>query len=300
MWNKNRKSFTLLKRLGPLGAALLSLAAQGQTQEPKTPYPRMAAAAEYLMADQNAEIAMARSAAPAGISRDATVLVLTQRGYETAVKGKNEFVCAVERSWMSPFDFPEFWNPKMRGPVCFNPQAARSVLPFTYKRTEMVLAGLSKAQMIARLKQAIERKEVPAPGQGDTITVMGKGNKRRMVPVLRQVLELVADYVALCPGTLPPDGPLFIGAKGGPLSPRIVQLTMERLRGLLGLAETATPHALRHSFATHLLARGGDLRSIQELLGHASLSTTQVYTAVDSERLLEVYRSAHPRAQKAS
>jgi integrase/recombinase XerC len=138
------------------------------------------------------------------------------------------------------------------------------------------------------------------PGQGDAITVTGKGNKRRMVPVLGQVLELVADYVALCPNALPADGPLFIGAKGGPLSPRIVQLTMERLRGLLGLAETATPHALRHSFATHLLARGGDLRSIQELLGHASLSTTQVYTAVDQERLLEVYRSAHPRAQKAS
>jgi integrase/recombinase XerC len=131
-------------------------------------------------------------------------------------------------------------------------------------------------------------------------TVTGKGNKRRMVPVLGQVLELIADYVALCPAALPPDGPLFIGAKGGPLSPRIVQLTMERLRGVLGLAETATPHALRHSFATHLLARGGDLRSIQELLGHASLSTTQVYTAVDSERLLEVYRNAHPRAQKAS
>ena len=128
----------------------------------------------------------------------------------------------------------------------------------------------------------------------------GKGNKRRMVPVLAQVLALVADYVALCPSALPPDGPLFIGAKGGPLSPRIVQLTMERLRGQLGLADTATPHALRHSFATHLLARGGDLRAIQELLGHASLSTTQVYTAVDGERLLEVYRSTHPRAQKAS
>jgi len=145
---------------------------------------------------------------------------------------------------------------------------------------------------------SLKRKEVPAPGQGDAITVTGKGNKRRMVPVLGQVLALVADYVALCPTALPADGPLFIGAKGGPLSPRIVQLTMERLRGLLGLAETATPHALRHSFATHLLARGGDLRSIQELLGHASLSTTQVYTAVDSERLLEVYRNTHPRAKE--
>jgi len=130
----------------------------------------------------------------------------------------------------------------------------------------------------------------------DALTVIGKGNKTRMVPVLPQVARLVADYVALCPHDQPPDGPLFIGSRGGPLSPRVVQLTMARLRGALGLPDSATPHALRHSFATHLLARGGDLRAIQELLGHASLSTTQIYTAVDAERLLDVYKSAHPRA----
>ena len=131
---------------------------------------------------------------------------------------------------------------------------------------------------------------------GDAIIVSGKGNKTRMVPVLPQVAKLVAGYIALCPFDLPEDGALFVGARGGPLSPRIVQLAMATLRGALGLSDTATPHALRHSFATHLLARGGDLRAIQELLGHASLSTTQIYTAVDSERLLEVYASAHPRA----
>jgi integrase/recombinase XerC len=133
-------------------------------------------------------------------------------------------------------------------------------------------------------------------GAGDVLTVMGKGRKQRMVPLLPQVQQLIAAYVALCPFDLPDDGPLFVGAKGGPLSARIIQLAMARLRGALGLPETATPHALRHSFATHLLARGGDLRSIQELLGHASLATTQIYTEVDAERLIEAYRSAHPRA----
>jgi integrase/recombinase XerC len=146
-----------------------------------------------------------------------------------------------------------------------------------------------------RVSEALSLKRKDVDGQRDAITVTGKGNKTRMVPLLPQVHRLIADYVALCP-SLPADGPLFIGARGGPLSPRIVQLAMERLRGVLGLPDTATPHTLRHSFATHLLARGGDLRAIQELLGHASLSTTQVYTAVDTERLLEVYASAHPRA----
>jgi integrase/recombinase XerC len=149
-----------------------------------------------------------------------------------------------------------------------------------------------------RLSEALglARGGVPAPGQGDAITVTGKGRKQRMVPLLPQVAQSIADYVALCPHELPAEGPLFVGARGGPLSPRVIQLAMERLRGALGLPDTATPHALRHSFATHLLGRGGDLRAIQELLGHASLSTTQIYTAVDTDRLLEVYRSTHPRA----
>ena len=128
------------------------------------------------------------------------------------------------------------------------------------------------------------------------LTILGKGGRMRVVPVLSQVLERMHEYVAQCPYVVKPDEPIFRGARGGPLSPRIIQATMARLRGALGLPASATPHALRHAFATHLLARGGDLRAIQELLGHASLSTTQVYTAVDTHRLLEAYRNAHPRA----
>ena len=168
--------------------------------------------------------------------------------------------------------------------------------PWVLARDAAVLALLYGSGLRISEALGLKRKEAPAPGKGDVITVIGKGNKQRMVPVLPQVLTAIADYVKLYPYDLPGDGPLFVGTRGGPLSPRIIQLAMARLRGALGLAETATPHALRHSFATHLLARGGDLRAIQELLGHASLSTTQVYTAIDTERLMDVYRSAHPRA----
>jgi integrase/recombinase XerC len=149
-----------------------------------------------------------------------------------------------------------------------------------------------------RISEALglKRRDVPRPGEGDVLVVTGKGNKTRMVPVLQNVLQLIADYAAICPHALSPEGPVFVGARGGPLSPRIIQLAMARMRGALGLPDSATPHALRHSFATHLLSRGGDLRAIQELLGHSSLSTTQIYTGIDSERLLEVYRSAHPRS----
>ncbi|QCI79460.1 tyrosine recombinase XerC [Hankyongella ginsenosidimutans] len=131
---------------------------------------------------------------------------------------------------------------------------------------------------------------------GQTITVVGKGRKQRVAPVLPVVAQAVADYVALCPYPLV-EGPLFVGARGGPLQPAVVQRAMARARRQLGLPESATPHALRHSFATHLLARGADLRAIQELLGHASLSTTQAYTGVDAAWLLDVYRHAHPRGE---
>ena len=168
--------------------------------------------------------------------------------------------------------------------------------PWIIARDAAVLALLYGSGLRIAEALGLKRKDAPAAETGDAITVIGKGNKTRMVPVLPQVARLIAGYLALCPLKLDPDGPLFIGARGGQLNPRIVQLAMARLRGALGLPDSATPHALRHSFATHLLARGGDLRAIQELLGHASLSTTQIYTAVDSERLLEVYASAHPRA----
>jgi integrase/recombinase XerC len=168
--------------------------------------------------------------------------------------------------------------------------------PWILARDAAVLGLLYGAGLRISEALSLKRAEAPLPGKADAITITGKGGKQRMVPVLPAVARLIADYVALCPYHLPAEGPLFVGAKGGPLSARVVQLAMARLRGALGLSETATPHALRHSFATHLLARGGDLRAIQELLGHASLATTQIYTAVDSERLFEVYRSAHPRA----
>ena len=168
--------------------------------------------------------------------------------------------------------------------------------PWVLARDAAVLALLYGSGLRISEALGLKRKDVPVPGGGDFIVVTGKGNKMRMVPVLEPVLGAVAEYAAICPYELSLNGPLFVGAKGGALSPRIIQLVVERLRGALGLADTATPHALRHSFATHLLARGGDLRAIQELLGHASLSTTQIYTGVDAERLMDVYSSTHPRA----
>ena len=139
---------------------VVSVAWHAPAQNVKATYPSMVPLDQYLIADRNAEIALARSAAPESISKDAEVLVLGPHGYETAVKGKNGFVCLVERSWMSGFDSPEFWNPKLRGPVCFNPPAARSVLPLTFKRTGLVLEGVSKAEIIDGIK-TFDKKELP-------------------------------------------------------------------------------------------------------------------------------------------
>ncbi|PPR62072.1 MAG: Tyrosine recombinase XerC [Alphaproteobacteria bacterium MarineAlpha4_Bin2] len=146
-----------------------------------------------------------------------------------------------------------------------------------------------------RISEALDLTPRNAP-KSDTITVNGKGGKQRMVPVLPVVREAIDAYIVQCPHLLERDGPLFVGIRGGQLNARVIQRQMQKLRAWLGLPDSATPHAMRHSFATHLLAGGGDLRSIQELLGHASLSTTQRYTAVDAEKLLRDYKATHPRA----
>jgi len=148
-----------------------------------------------------------------------------------------------------------------------------------------------------RLSEALDltRRQAPAAGM-TSLRVTGKGDKTRIVPLLPVVTQAVTEYLAHCPHVIGPDDDLFVGVRGGPLNPRLVQRLMEQLRIRLGLPDTATPHALRHSFATHLLAGGADLRAIQELLGHASLSTTQRYTAIDAAKLMEVYDRAHPRA----
>src|ERR671912_1104680 len=168
--------------------------------------------------------------------------------------------------------------------------------PWILARDAAVLSLLYGAGLRISEALGLQRRDAPIHGT-DAITVTGKGGKMRSGPVIPAIQRAVEEYLSLCPYAVPPEGPLFVGARGGPLSPRIIQLAVEELRGALGLPDSATPHALRHSFATHLLAKGGDLRGIQELLGHASLSTTQLYTKVDSARLMDAFDAAHPRAR---
>lgn len=167
--------------------------------------------------------------------------------------------------------------------------------PWVTARDSAILALLYGCGL--RISEALGLTVSAAPIEGrDALTITGKGNKQRRVPVLPIVQKAVTRYLALCPFELEPEEALFRGVKGGPLNPRMVQRTIEKMRGSLGLPDTATPHALRHSFATHLLANGGDLRTIQELLGHASLSTTQSYTEVEMGELMDIYQKAHPRS----
>lgn len=170
----NRKRLQATAFLACALMLVLSADRSARAQDNKTPYSTMAPLDQYLMADRNAEIALARSAAPEAISRDAKVLVLGRHGYETAVEGKNGFVCVVERAWMNPFDAPEYWNPKVRGPICFNPPAVQSILPFTYKRTEWILAGASKDQVMEKTRELLKKKQVPALEPGAMTYMMSK------------------------------------------------------------------------------------------------------------------------------
>jgi integrase/recombinase XerC len=195
---------------------------------------------------------------------------------------------------------------KKKLPRPLAPDAARAMLdavemqaplPWVAARDLAVVTVLWGCGLRISEALALSGRDHPLP---DTLRIAGKGGRQRVVPVLPAARQAVDDYVALCPWPVEPDAPLFRGIRGGALSPRLVQQGMARARAGLGLPATATPHALRHSFATHLLNAGGDLRTIQELLGHASLSTTQVYTAVDGARLVDVYQAAHPRARAAA
>lgn len=191
---------------------------------------------------------------------------------------------------------------KARLPRPVSPEAARDLIdavevepaePWIAARDAAVVTLLYGLGL--RISEALGLKGAQAE-LPEVLWITGKGGKERLVPVLPAARAAVADYARLCPHRIARDGPLFLGLRGGALNPRLVQRAVERARLSLGLPATATPHALRHSFATHLLAAGGDLRAIQELLGHASLSTTQGYTAVDASHLLDVYEKAHPRA----
>jgi integrase/recombinase XerC len=189
-------------------------------------------------------------------------------------------------------------------PKPLQPAAAREIVALESALDEEPWIGARNAAILAllygsglRISEALSLQRAEAPLRpNEAIRVTGKGGKQRIVPVLPMVAAGIAHYLKLCPYSPGPNGPLFLGARGDRLNPRILQRAMAKLRGAMGLPDSATPHALRHSFATHLLANGGDLRAIQELLGHASLSTTQIYTEVDTERLMTAYAAAHPRA----
>ncbi len=241
----------------------------------------------------------ARSAA--GLQRSSTARALsTLRGFFRWLKRRSladNAALAVLRTPKLPKAVPKALTAAEAGEAV-DSVAELSDDDWTGKRDCAVLLLLYGCGLRVGEALGLTRGQAPRPGQ-DTLLVTGKGNKQRMVPLLPVVGAAIADYLAACPFAQDAAAPLFLGKRGGPLSARRVQERMQDLRLLLGLPDSATPHALRHSFATHLLAGGGDLRAIQELLGHASLASTQRYTEVDVAGLLEVYDRAHPRARKA-
>ncbi len=184
----------------------IAVAESSSAQNPQPAYPSMAPLSQYLMGDRDAEIALARSAAPKAISGEATILVLSPHGYVTAVEGRNGFVCMVDRSWSAQFDFPEFWNPKLRGPTCFNPQAARSILPITKKRTELALAGQSRNQIMEGIKTALVSKQLPPLEPGAMSYMMSKqaylnDSAGHWMPHLMFYTPVKADWGADLPGS---------------------------------------------------------------------------------------------------
>jgi hypothetical protein len=185
---------------------VIAICGSSSAQDLQHAYPSMAPLSQYLMADRDAEIALARSAAPKAISGQATVLVLGTHGYVTAVEGSNGFVCMVDRSWSAQFDFPEFWNPKLRGPTCFNPQAARSILPIARKRTELALAGQSKDQIMEGIKTALARQQLPPLEPGAMCFMMSKqgylnDSAGHWMPHLMFYTPLEASWGADLPGS---------------------------------------------------------------------------------------------------
>jgi integrase/recombinase XerC len=229
------------------------------------------------------------------LSRTLSALRMFFRFLERRGLGKNDAVRAVALPKL-PHSVPKpLTAPKARALVESADIAAPDAPEWITARDTAVLALLYGSGLRISEALSLARKDAPIKGR-DMLRVTGKGSKTRVVPVLPIVREAVERYLALYPLKLGSDDPLFVGARGKQLSPRIIQLRIARGRAALGLPDTATPHALRHSFATHLLGAGADLRAIQELLGHASLSTTQGYTEVDRAHLLKAYDKAHPRA----
>lgn len=259
--------------------------------------PDMAALLKLKVRDFRGFLAFRRAAGveSRSLARSLSALRMYFRFLERRGLGKNDAVRAVALPKLGHAVPKALTAPKATALVDAAEIASPDAPDWVNARDTAVLMLLYGSGL--RISEALGLSRGDAPVRGrDMLRVMGKGEKMRVVPVLPITQEAIGRYLDLCPFELVPDGPLFVGVKGGQLSPRIIQLLIARLRGVLGLPETASPHALRHSFATHLLGAGADLRAIQELLGHASLSTTQVYTEVDREHLLRTYDAAHPRS----